>query len=90
MNDEAYLFDMYTLNEFRGKGLAPFLRDKVYKELNKLGRTKCYSYSSLLNRSSILVHEKLNAKRKSLILHLELFQTWERQYKLKDYHDTPT
>lgn len=34
-DNEAYLFDAYTLMKFRGKGVAPYLRYQLYKELQK-------------------------------------------------------
>ncbi len=45
-DDEAYLFDAYTLMSFRGKGLAPYMRYQCYKELARLGRYKLYSFTT--------------------------------------------
>lgn len=87
-SNEAYLFDMYTLNEFRGRGLASFIRYKIYEELARIGRTRCFSYSAYYNYSSIRFKEKLNSKKSALILHFELFKIFERQYKLKDYEES--
>jgi hypothetical protein len=87
-NDEAYLFDMYTINEFRGLGLASFIRYKLYEELFKIGRTKLYSWSSLYNHSSIRFKEKLNAKRNYLILAVRIFNFWSHQFRIKTYPRT--
>jgi GNAT superfamily N-acetyltransferase len=60
--DEAYLFDMFTLKAFRGKGIAPYLRYKSYEILKQMGRTRCYSYTDSFNQAAIKFKKKLNAK----------------------------
>jgi GNAT superfamily N-acetyltransferase len=60
--NEAYLWDAYTSEDFRGKGIAPYLRFKFYEELETLGRNKFYSMSILPNRPAIRFKEKLNAR----------------------------
>lgn len=61
-NDQAYLFDAYTMDSFRGKGIAPYIRYQSYKELEKIGRKTLYSISERFNLSSIKFKEKLNAR----------------------------
>lgn len=60
--NEVYLFDAYTLEAFRGKKLAPYLRFKCYQELQNLGYSKFYSYSLLFNKPAIKFKQKLNAR----------------------------
>ena len=60
--DEAYLFDMFTLKAFRGKGVAPYLRYKSYEILKQMGRNMCYSYTDSFNHAATRFKKKLNAK----------------------------
>jgi GNAT superfamily N-acetyltransferase len=68
-DNEAYLLDMYVLNAYRGKNLAPFLRYKVYEVLQKMGVDSCYSITETFNTPSFKFKQKLNAK----IIFLALF-----------------
>lgn len=83
--DEAYLFDAYTLMDFRGKGVAPFLRYHLYTELQKLSRTKLYSYSDYFNTSAVRFKQKLGANKMKLLLIVDLFGKWHFSFYLKDY-----
>jgi hypothetical protein len=71
--NEAYLFDAYTLIEYRGKKIAPFTRYQCYKELNRLGKTIFYSISEILNKQSINFKKKLDARFILLGLYIRLF-----------------
>jgi len=84
-DDEAYLTYMYTMDAFRGKNLAPYLRYRSYEILKELGREKIYSVSVLFNSSAIRYKEKLNAKNLKLILYLELFKKIKWSITLKNY-----
>jgi hypothetical protein len=84
-DNEAYLFDAYTLMHFRGKGLAPYIRYQCYKELAKSGRHKLYSISACVNTPSIKFKKKLNAKFPELRLSIELFKKWSFDLHLKKY-----
>jgi hypothetical protein len=59
---EAYLFDAYTMEQFRGVGLAPYLRYRCYEELAKLGRPRCYSITAVWNASATRFKGKLGAQ----------------------------
>ena len=74
--NEAYLFDAYTDMDFRGKGLAPYVRYQTYKELERTGRTRLYSVSDYFNASSIKFKKKLNAKFVELHWSLICFKKW--------------
>jgi GNAT superfamily N-acetyltransferase len=74
--DEAYLFDAYTLDSFRGKGIAPYIRYQLYKELEKAGRKTLYSISERFNFSSIRFKKKLNARLVGQGLCVVLFKKW--------------
>jgi hypothetical protein len=83
--NEAYLFSMYTMHEFRGKNLAPYLRYKSYEFLKKHGKDTFYSVSEYLNYSTIKFKKKLNARNLKLILYIELFKKFRRSFTLREY-----
>jgi hypothetical protein len=83
--DEAYLFDAYTMMNFRGRGIAPYVRYQLYKELLKLNRTRLYSISNYYNQQSINFKKKLNAKTIDLALHISIFNKWEFSRILRKY-----
>lgn len=83
--DEAYLFDSYTAEAFRGKNLAPYLRYQMYKHLASMGRTKCYSSIHLFNTPSLKVARKVNARPLRLYLYINLFNQCHCRFVLKDY-----
>jgi len=74
--NEAYLFDAYTFDSFRGRGLAPYLRYQLYKELGKLGRHRLYSISERFNASSLKFKRKLNAKVIGSGLCVDVLNRW--------------
>jgi len=82
--DEAYLFDAYTLIPFRGRGIAPYIRYLVYRELEKLGKTRLYSISLYVNTPSIRFKKKLNAKFLELRMYYRIFRRWEREFLLRE------
>ena len=82
-DNEAYLFDAYTLMPFRGKGIAPYIRYQFYKELAKAGRHRFYSISDCFNAPSIKFKEKMNAKFLELRLSVGLFRKWSFDLRLK-------
>lgn len=81
--DEAYLFDAYTIDSYRGKGLAPYVRYHLYGELAKLGRKRLYSVSERFNISSIRFKKKLNAQLVGRGLFVEFFWKWHFSSALK-------
>lgn len=81
--DQAYLFDAYTLDSFRGKGIAPYIRYLLYKELAKTGRKTLYSISDRFNLSSIRFKRKLNAKLVGRGLSVVLFRKWRFSSQLR-------
>jgi hypothetical protein len=83
--DEVYMFDAYTVPEYRGKGIAPFLRYHCYKEMKTLGRKSLYSYSDYFNSSAVKFKLKLNAQKVGLNMYVVLFNKWPFHFQLKDY-----
>jgi len=86
-DDEAYLFDIYTMKSFRGKGVAPYLRHESYKALRKMGRYKYYSFSDSFNAPSLRFKKKLGAKFLLLGLHVKLFNRFGYNWVIKRYED---
>ena len=84
-SNEAYLFDAYTFLPFRGKGLAPYARYRLYMDLAKLGRDTCYSISDRLNRPSLRFKEKLKAQKLVSGIYIVLFSRWHVSLFLKQH-----
>ncbi len=61
-DDEASLFDAYTVEVFRGRDLARWMRYRCYEELAKMGRHRCYSVTIIFNTPAVRFKEKLGAK----------------------------
>jgi hypothetical protein len=74
--DEAYLYDAYTNPLFRGKGIAPYLRCQLYKNLAEIGKHQLFSVSEYFNKPSIRFKKKLNAKIIGKGLIIDLFNKW--------------
>ena len=83
--NEAYLFDMYVLNAYRGKNLAPVLRYKNYEILKEMGRDTFYSITEYFNTPSFRFKQKLNAKVVFLGLYVEFFRKYRNRWVLKRY-----
>jgi GNAT superfamily N-acetyltransferase len=86
-NDEAYLFDAYTVEAFRGQGIAPYLRSRWYQELEKLGRRRCYSITVAFNAAAAQFKKKLRAQVVELRVFVEVLRTWRFHYSLRKYRD---
>ena len=84
--NEAYLFDAYTLMPYRGKNLAPYLRFKCYQALEALGRNKFYSITLYFNEPAIRFKKKLHAKPLMLGFHIEILKRWSRSWVIKRYY----
>lgn len=83
--NEAYLSSAYTLEAFRGMGIAPYMRYGCYKALNNLGRDTFYSISEAFNSPAIRFKKRLKARILSFWLYTELFKKYHRTWKLRDY-----
>ncbi len=87
MENEAYLFDAFTLREYRGHNIAPFMRYSCYQELSKMGYNTFYSYSDYFNVPAIRFKAKLAARLLRLCLYIRLFNTFSGHWQLKKYAD---
>jgi len=81
---EAYLLNMWTFHEYRGKNLAPYLRYQTYRLLQEKGLSTKYSITNYLNKSSIKFKNKLNSKHLFLYLSIVLFKRYKWNFKLRN------
>jgi ribosomal protein S18 acetylase RimI-like enzyme len=85
-SNEAYLWSMFTMEEYRGKNLAPFLRYKSYEILHEMGKDTLYSVSEYFNTPAIRFKQKLNARILNLLLYIRFFKMFERNFTLRSYY----
>ncbi|MFC2164289.1 GNAT family N-acetyltransferase [Acidobacteriota bacterium] len=81
--NEAYLFDMYTLKSHRGKNIAPHLRYKSYEALNEMGRDTFFSISEYFNAPAIKFKKKLNAKFLGTYIMFDLYRKWKGNLRIR-------
>lgn len=81
--NEVYLFDAWTFKEYRGKNLAPILRDCLYTHLKKMGYKRFYSVSDAFNSPALKFKEKLGAKNLKLMLHMNIVKKIQTNILLK-------
>lgn len=84
-DDEVFLFYLYTIDEYRGKNIAPLIHVKLYKILKEMGRNACYSWTDFFNPPAKNFKRKLNAKFVKLVLYIDLFKKYHRSWIIKDY-----
>lgn len=80
---EAYLYDTYTLPAHRGRGVAVFLRCRLYRFLAARGHDRLYSISGCANSSSIRFKAKLHARFHGPYLYIGLGKRWHWHGRLK-------
>jgi len=85
-DDEAYLFDAFTLAPWRGRGVAPYLRHRVYQLLSGWGRSRFYSVSIRTNKAAIRFKEKLGGRVVGKGWVLVLFGRWRFGSRPPDRH----
>jgi len=84
-SNEAYLYFMNTMETYKGKNLAPYLRYKSYEILNEMGRDKLYSISDYFNSPAVKFKAKLNSKKLKLIIDIQIFKKLHWNFTLKSY-----
>lgn len=84
-SNEAYLLNMWTFHEYRGKNLAPYLRYQSYRFIEKYNRNIKYSITDSFNKSSIRFKKKLNSKHLIYYLSVVLFKKYTWNFTLKKY-----
>ncbi|MBT8097145.1 MAG: GNAT family N-acetyltransferase [Woeseia sp.] len=84
-SDEAYLFDAFIKREYRGFGLAPYVRKECYEYLARIGRRQYYSISDYFNTPAIRFKKKLHAEIFRLYLYVKIGRYTLGNWVLKDY-----
>jgi GNAT superfamily N-acetyltransferase len=74
--NEAFLFDAYTVPEFRGRGLAGLIRRRLYRDIASRGRTRCYSVTLINNAPAMRLKEKINGRIVDSGFYVRLFNRW--------------
>jgi hypothetical protein len=82
---EAYLFRARTMNAYRGKNLAPFLRYELYEKLIEKGYTEFYSITERFNAPAANLKKKLKAQNIRLCFYFGLFHNRLLNITLKEY-----
>jgi GNAT superfamily N-acetyltransferase len=57
-NGDAFIFDVYTHPDYRGKGLFPKLLEYQINELNKIGKKRALACIDIFNRASLHAFKK--------------------------------
>jgi hypothetical protein len=86
--NEAYLFDAYTLVPYRGQRLAAAVRYALYRELAAIGKTRLLSLSYALDKPALKFKQRLNAQRLEFLLFVELFRKWSWYTKVKSLSES--
>lgn len=84
-DNESYLGGMYTVQNYRGKNLAAYLRFNIYQFLKEKDRSIIYSISDYYNKPAIKFKAKLNSKHTKLYLYISLFNKFSKIFTLKNY-----
>jgi len=82
--NEAYLFDARTYKAFRGKNLAPYVRNELYKLLKQKGIDRFLSVTLWSNTASMKFKQKLGAKPIELFLYVGLFRKFHMHFRLRN------
>lgn len=78
LNDnEAYLYDAYTVSSHRGKKLSYLLRNRLYEVLKEKGRSKFYSITIKSNKSAVKFKRNINAIVIDSGLLITFFNKWQ-------------
>ena len=84
-DDQCYLHDMVVAPKFRGKRLAPMIREAQFGMLADRGLLRGISFSKFFNKPAIRFKEKLNARITALRCEVILFGRFEFDFKLRNY-----
>ena len=80
--NEAFLFFMWVKEEYRGKGVASYLRYKTLLMLEKTGRDLFYSITDMDNKPALRFKERIWAKKLWQVVYLKIF---DKAFKINRY-----
>ena len=84
-DNEVYSFSLYTMEQYRGMNIAPWLKLRCYEILKEMGIDTCYSIIEYVNSPSIRYSKKLNFIKVKLCLYIRLFKKYDWNLTLKTY-----
>ncbi|MGO9136263.1 MAG: GNAT family N-acetyltransferase [Syntrophales bacterium] len=82
--NEAYLFQARTYKAFRGKNLAPYVRNELCKLLKQRGVERFFSITLWSNTAAMKFKQKLGAKPIELFLYVALFRKFKMHFRLRN------
>ncbi|ANM31270.1 hypothetical protein ABI59_19375 [Acidobacteria bacterium Mor1] len=82
---EAYFYDAFTIEEFRGKALSPYIRYQLYMFSEEFGRNTAYSVAEYYNTPAVRAQQRMGAIPLQLYFYMELFGRIRWNRLLKDY-----
>lgn len=80
-SDSAYLFNSYTIPNYRGLGISSKVMEKTIQHLSKMGIKKVYALVSHNNFPMLRVKQKERARKIGTITYTKIFKL--RLYKFK-------
>lgn len=83
--DQCWLHDMVVATRFRGKKLAPMIREAQFKLLVERGIARGVSASMYFNKPAIRFKQKLNARILELRCEVILFRRFDFDFGLRKY-----
>lgn len=87
--NEAYLFDARTYKAFRGKNLAPYIRQELYTLMKERGIERFLSISLWSNTASMKFKQKLGAKPIALFLYVGFLRKYHFHFRLRSMTSSP-
>ncbi|PKN65644.1 MAG: hypothetical protein CVU54_18590 [Deltaproteobacteria bacterium HGW-Deltaproteobacteria-12] len=82
--NEAFLFNARTFKAFRGKNLAPYVRNELGRFLKKRGTDRFLSITLWSNTASMKFKQKLDARPTALFLYVGLFRRFHLHIRLRN------
>lgn len=86
---EAYLYDTYVFEAYRGRHLAEVLRYGTYDILRTLNRTVLYTLTVHSNTASLRFKQRLGARAVFFGLAVDIFGRYHTTFILKRWPETP-
>jgi len=85
---EAYVYDTYVVEAYRGRHLAEILRYRMYDILRTLNRTLLYSLTTCSNTTSLRLKQRLGARPVFLGLAVDIFGRYHTTFILRRWPET--
>lgn len=86
-SDSAYIYDAYTVPEYRGIGISPAVSARIFGYLFQKGIKKTYHFIRHDNFPSLRVAEKTGLQNVGEVTLIRLFKSSRYRYKAKTAED---